>query len=305
MTAPARFIPCQSCRSLVYYVRHSAESGTATVVCATCKEPLFEAQIEPPAERAVVRGDMNLVKGIDLSSHNPRSLADIGTWVGAGAQMAVIHSYHSLEAAGLDQTTREWIGLCRQAGLWCWPYSWIFGDADPAQQVRESIQLFRDSDMPPALVALDCELYLEGQTLLDDGPTAEQILAACEQARSMGVEPIIYSNTPWLTAMAGDHEILRGVPAWIANYNHDQGLNVPAPDWVKVLGHQYSNAPAPDWSVWDLDALKLLANPDPCRSLRDVLRSTSAGLAGLRGWLADLDGELEALQARIDGVLVG
>lgn len=218
---------------------------------------------------------MTTIKGIDLSSNNPRSLSALGRWIAAGCQLAVIHSYHSGEAPGLPQTTREWIDLCRQAGLWCWPYTWLFRSFSASQATRESIELFRDADMPPNLIGLDCETY--GNPVTDPGPTAEQILAACEQARSMGVEPILYSNKSWLDGMTGDHEILRGIPAWIANFSHDPALSVPAPDWVRVVGHQYSGDPPVDWSVWDLEALQALSGSvDPCAKLRTDLQAITA-----------------------------
>lgn len=214
---------------------------------------------------------MTLIKTVDVSSHNPQSLIMLGHWVGQGAQALIVHSYHSGEQASLAQTTREWISLARQAGIWTWPYVWLFRSQDPAQQTREAIELFRDSDMPPKLIALDCENY-DVDGVFDPGPTAEQILTAAETARSMGVEVVLYSNRFWLDAMDGDHEILRGVPAWIANYSIDPTLSVPSPDWVTVVGHQFTSHPV-DWSIFDLEALQALAEgPDPCSAIRNGLR---------------------------------
>lgn len=213
---------------------------------------------------------MTLIKTVDCSSHNQRSLTMLAQWVAQGAQALIVHSYHSGEQASLAQTTREWISLARQAGIWAFPYVWLFRSMDPARQTREAIELFRDSDMPPSLIALDCETYGHGSSF-DPGPTAEQILTAAETARGMGVEVILYSGLPWLTDMDGDHEILRGVPAWIANYNGQQTLDVPAPEWVRVIGHQYTSTPV-DWSVFSLEALKELSvGQDPCSALKSAI----------------------------------
>jgi hypothetical protein len=212
----------------------------------------------------------NLIKTVDVSSNNPtRTLEQVNTWVGQGCQLGWIHSYHSGEAPGLDQTTREWIELFRQAQCWRLPYTWLFRSFEAAESVLDSLRVFWNEDEQPALIALDCENYTDGSgNILDPGPTAEQILTACETARAHGVEPILYSNTPWLNAMVGQREILRGVPGWIANFNLDESLFVPAPDWVRVIGHQYTDKPE-DWSVFDLDALTQLAatqsTPDPCQ----------------------------------------
>ena len=216
---------------------------------------------------------MTLIKSVDVSSHQTPDLTTLGQWIADGCQLLWVHSYHSGENAALQASTRAWVATARQAGVWCLPYSWIFGGLDPAQQVRESIQLFIDSDMPPKIVALDCETYDVGGTY-DAGPSAEQILAACEEARSMGVEPILYTGKWWLDGIQGNREILRGIPAWIANYNNVHDLNVPAVDGVRVIGHQYTSTPV-DWSVFDLEALIALSTPstDPCQKLRAELQA--------------------------------
>jgi glycosyl hydrolase family 25 len=199
----------------------------------------------------------NIIKTVDVSSAQTPSLDDLNDWIGQGCQLLWIHSYHSGEQAGLaNSSTRPWIAAAKTAGVWHLPYCWLFRTDDPRQSVREAIQVFRDAGENPQLIALDCENYLNPPK--DPGPTAEQILAACEEARGLAVEPIVYSGKPWLDSMSGNHEILRGVPAWIANFNFVESLTVPAPDWVEVFGHQY-RADGLDWSVFDLDALTRLA----------------------------------------------
>lgn len=233
-----------------------------------------------------------LIKAVDVSVWQKPDLSVLGGWISQGAQALVVHAYHDGEQAALKQSTRDWIAVARQAGLWCWPYVWLFRSLSAADQTRQAIELFRESDAIPKLIALDCENYVvDGAAIQDPGPTAEQILEACEQARSMGVEPILYSNHNWLTDMDGDHEILRGVPAWIANWNGSLDLNVPAPDWVRVVGHQYRTTPV-DWSVFDLEALTELQNgqhgQDPLAKLKaailvevERIRASSAALAEL------------------------
>jgi GH25 family lysozyme M1 (1,4-beta-N-acetylmuramidase) len=223
---------------------------------------------------------VTLIKTVDVSSHQTPSLTSLAQWVAQGCQLLWVHSYHSGEKAGLEATTRAWIGVARQAEVWCLPYVWLFRSLDPARQTREAIELFRESDMPPKLIALDCETYGVAGTF-DPGPTAEQILTAAETAREMGVEVVLYSGNWWLVDMQGNPEILRGVPAWIANYSIPPTLNVPAPDWVNVIGHQYTSTPV-DWSVFDLEALQSLSAPaDPCQVLRDALRADIATMEEL------------------------
>lgn len=220
---------------------------------------------------------MTIVRAVDVSSHQLPSLALLGLWIGQGAQILWVHSYHGGEAPGLDTATRAWIDVARQVGIWCLPYCWLFRSYSASQAVRESIEVFRSAGADPKLIALDCENY--GTPVTDPGPTAEQILSAAEQARALGVEVVLYSNKPWLDGMDGDHEILRGVPSWIANYSTLPSLNVPAPDWVKVLGHQYTSAPV-DWSIFDLDALKALI--DPCVGVRAERDDYAARIAAVR-----------------------
>lgn len=211
---------------------------------------------------------MKLIKAVDVSSHNPQTLASLDSWIEDGCQLLMIHSYHREESQGLRQTTRNWINLANQRTCWALPYSWLFRDGDTVNEIGDSIQLFRDVGEDPKIIGFDCETYPAG----DPGPTAEQILRGAEKARSMGVEPILYSNKYWLDNISGNKEILRGVPAWIANWNNQQNLNIPAPDWVTILAHQYTDTPV-DWNVFDYDSLlALIQVPNPCKNYIDGIK---------------------------------
>lgn len=215
------------------------------------------------------------IRAVDLSSYNIPSLAAMNDWIAEGAQLAIIHAYHGGEAPGLDVTTRAWVDVAQQAKIWPLPYVWLFRSYGADRAVIEALEVFWSVGERPGLVFLDCETY-QSVGVSDLGPTAEQILVACEAARALKVEPIIYSNKPWLDQIEGNHLILDGIPAWIANYDDRQDLNVPAPAWVRVLGHQYTSKPV-DWSVFDLDALTALQTPpDPCAALRNGLRAELA-----------------------------
>jgi len=235
---------------------------------------------------------MNLVKTVDVSSNNAISQANLASWIAQGAQVLWVHSYHNYEHPSLKASTVQWVRLAQKSGIWTLPYTWLFRGYDPKQAVIESIQLFQTAGEDPKLIMLDCEDYQPRTTSFDPGPTPEQILAACEQARAMKAEPIVYSGNPWLTQLrqVGDVNILRGVPAIIANYNGRQDLVVPAPDYVQIIGHQYTSSPV-DWSVVDLDELNRLAairdNPpppppppdDPATVFRTAVREQLAKIA--------------------------
>lgn len=62
---------------------------------------------------------MTLIKTVDVSSHQTPSIASLGQWIGQGCQLLWVHSYHSGEQVGLDVSTRAWIAVARQAGVWC------------------------------------------------------------------------------------------------------------------------------------------------------------------------------------------
>lgn len=240
-----------------------------------------------------------LIKAVDVSVWQKPDLSVLGGWISQGAQALVVHAYHDGERPELKQSTRDWIAVARQAGCWSLPYVWLFRSLSAADQTRQAIELFRESDAAPKLIALDCENYVvDGAAIADPGPTAEQILEACEQARSMGVEPMVYSGKDWLDHMDGDHEILVGVPAWIANWNGVPDLEVPAPTWVRVVGHQYKRLPV-DWSVFDLEALTELqsgqSGQDPVKQLKAAILVEAERIKASSAALADLAGRVELL----------
>lgn len=243
------------------------------------------------------------ILGVDVSSNNPvRTQAQVDEWVGEGCQVLLVKSYSHIEIPGLDQTTREWCAFARAAGLWHLPFMFLYASADPGDQVRSSLTTWRSAGEVPGVLVLDCEEYQ------DDigGPSVEQILAAVDACRAEKINVIGYSRWGWLDSHRDQR--LAVIPWWLADYNGQPTLDIDATRWCQVIGHQYRND-GPDWSVWDLAALQALAAgyvaPDPCKLYKDALRAASASLAALRGHLADLDGEIEAEQARIDGVLVG
>jgi len=202
----------------------------------------------------------NLIKTVDVSSAQTPSLQALNYWIAQGCQLLWVHSYHRFERRGLATTTRSWITVAKEAGVWCLPYCWLFRENDASISVADSIEVFRSVQEHPQIIALDCENY--GTPVTDRGPTAEQILKASEQARALGVEPVLYSGKWWLDTMDGNRELLRGMPAWLANFNKNPVLSTPHPDWVEVIGHQYS-ADGLDWSIFDLDALTRLAEMHP------------------------------------------
>jgi hypothetical protein len=238
---------------------------------------------------------MRTILSVDVSSNNqPRTQEAVNGWVAQGCQLLWVHSYHRFESRGLVQSTRDWIGFARSAGLWCLPYVWLFrSPGDTQAQVDDALSTFVALDEDPKLMLLDCEDYEQNGVVLDRGPTANQVLIACERLRSAGVEPIVYSGDPWLRGMAGDHEILRGVPAIIANYDVPAMLNgFPAPDWVEVVGHQYTATPV-DWSILNLDRLEALAGVNTAPPPPPAPNPALAELAKIREAVDALDGMLQ------------
>jgi hypothetical protein len=205
-----------------------------------------------------------LIKAVDVSSHQTPSRAQLDQWVAEGCQLLVIHCYHDWERDGLKESTRAWAATAREASVWHLPYAWIFGNNDPAAQVASALDTWRSVGEEPGLLWLDAETY--GKPVTDDGPNVDQILAAIDECNRQGVNAGMYTGMWWIdTFLAGDERQLHDIPMWLANYSSPPTLEIPAPAWGKLIGHQYIDKPV-DWSVFDLEALTELAKgyqPEP------------------------------------------
>lgn len=215
---------------------------------------------------------------VDVSSNNAnqRNLATLNTWIGLGAQLLIVHSYHGGEQAGLADMTREWIDLARLAGIWRVPYTWLFRSYSASAAVRESVGVFRDHGDDPKLITLDCETY--GDPVTDRGPTVDQILEAQDQAWALGLNAVLYTGNWWLDSwLEGDGSRLAGMPALICAPGSADLSGVVPLFGLDVIGRQYQISPT-DWSVWDAARLLELgqgyqSQPDPCQQLRASLQA--------------------------------
>ena len=214
----------------------------------------------------------NLIKTVDISSNNTVTLNTVNNWIGEGAQALIIRAYQTAELPGLQDVSRRMMQVAEQAGIWRLNYAWLYNTVSPERTVSDAVALIRSCGVNPGLLMLDCETYTNGNgDVLDPGPTVDQILAAANECRRQGVNPIIYTAGWWVASpwFQGDVNRLANIPVWYANYNADRSLATWPQDrfgaWARPLGHQYTSRPV-DWSVFDYDWLAELARACRCRS---------------------------------------
>ena len=207
----------------------------------------------------------NLIKTVDISSHNVVTLGTVNNWIGQGAQALIIRAYQTAELPGLQDVTRRMMAVAEQADIWRLNYAWLYRTVPPERTVADAVALIRSCGGNPGMLMLDCETYTDGRgNVLDPGPTAAQILAAAAECRRQGFNPIIYTAGWWLASpwFEGDARHLGDLPLWYANYSSGPILDAWAGDrfgaWDRPLGHQYTADPV-DWSVFDYDWLAELA----------------------------------------------
>ena len=205
-----------------------------------------------------------IIRGVDVASYQTPSRELLDSWIEAGAQLLVVRAYQLGEEAGLQEITRQWFDLAQDAGIWAWPYAWLYSTVPPEVSVREALDLTRSCGGDARLLALDCEEYGD-----EPGPSIDQILIAAGECYRQRAQPIIYSRAGWLRQRR-DLWRLAGLPGWLAQYDSDPVLIVADDAGLQLVGKQYTSLPV-DWSVWDIDALNELVGVDPCRSLRDGL----------------------------------
>ncbi len=238
------------------------------------------------------------IRSVDVSSHQPQSLPALQRWIADGCQLLIVKSYQRAEGS-LAHTTRAHVANARAAGVWCLGYVWLYRSVDPRESVRTSLELFRSTGENPKIWFLDCETYQASDgSRFDPGPNVDQIMAAADQCRAMGVAPAIYTGAWWINGhLQGDKSKLSGMPAWLADYSKPPNLDWPAPIGLKLIGHQYTSTPV-DWSLFDLAALKALAepggppDPGPPNDLK----------AAIRAELVTLNAALAAAQASSDRI---
>lgn len=190
-----------------------------------------------------------LIRGIDVSSHQPADLTDLIVATASGH--VVVHLYHYVEKAILQGKARAQITSIKENGASVGGYSWLFNGFNPTRQVAESIALARGEGVTLPCLWLDIEEYTDGSI-----PTAAEVITAVQACRDQRVQPGIYTRRDIWEGLGNPQ--LPGVWLWDASWNGDMTLNVEPYGGMTVMAHQYSNK-MPDGSPIDMDVFAVEA----------------------------------------------
>lgn len=189
-------------------------------------EVIAEARNAPPLVSTA------LVRGIDVSSHQPRVLTDL---IGkARAQHVVVHLYHDVEFAGGKPHARAQIASVRANACSVGGYCWLFTGHSPEAQVNGSINLADGVGVVLPVLWLDIEAYTDGSL-----PTASEVVAAVEACRARGIQPGIYTRRDIWAGLG--NPVLYNTWLWVAAWDGNQTLDVAGFGGMRVMGHQYAN----------------------------------------------------------------
>lgn len=180
-----------------------------------------------------------LVRAIDVSSHQPRDLS--GILAVHDVEHVVVRLYLPWEKPAQEHT-RAQVESARALGKSVGGYVWAYAAADPLETVTEGLRLARSCGLEVPVLWIDCETYTEDGNVVDRGPDAAWLRAAVGECVGRGVRPGIYTGAWWWRAYMGDTTEFGEVPLWAAVYNWVADLASVKlfGGWREVVGHQYS-----------------------------------------------------------------
>jgi GH25 family lysozyme M1 (1,4-beta-N-acetylmuramidase) len=222
-----------------------------------------------------------MIRGIDVSSHQPRDLAAI--LAEYEVQHVVVKAYLPVEIIGQDYT-RAQVASAQQNDCSVGFYVWAYRSVDPRATVRWGAELARSCGVEPAVLWIDCETY-QGRSF-DPGPDGPWLRAAIDEAQLVGMPLGIYTGWWWIDGyypggVAAFAEFSH-LPLWVADYDGDPDLANVWSGWARdgwrVLGKQYRGSPI-DLDTFDEAAVSAGPGPVPIGEPGEV--------EGLRVALAD------------------
>lgn len=180
---------------------------------------------------------VDLVKGMDVSSHQPRDLSALIRE--HQPEHIIVKLYQTIENIpaqySIDQIHSAQANGCSVSG-----YVWLYHGVDPEQQVADALAVADLAGVHLPVLWIDLETY-EGE-----GPTREEALAAVQACEAHEVQPGIYTGNWYVhDYWGGDVGELGSQIVWLADYNGVPDLNTPSPYWSTpyIVGHQYSDKP--------------------------------------------------------------
>lgn len=195
--------------------------------------------------RSVTFAPAELVRGIDTASYQPTDLTAL--IAETGARHVVVKIYQQVERIGGRLTGAEHsaaqIRSAQANGASVGGYIWCYASRDPAESVRDGLNLARSCGVALPLLWLDIEPYTDGSL-----PGADWIRAALAECEAQGVRGGIYSGA-WVWPRLGSPQF-PGVPLWSAIYDGVPQLDVTPYGGMRLVGKQFTTHPC-DTNVFD------------------------------------------------------